>query len=69
MSTTVYMYIASKCFPVFQKLRTPARPTKDIADEDGDLDDFIVDDSDIDSDDDECDSSLTWLHNADTLFQ
>ena len=56
---------------VFQKLRKPARPAKDMAEEDDDTDDFI-NDSDIavsESDEDGCYPGLTWPHDADTLFQ
>ena len=56
-------------FSVFQKLRTPARPAKDIADEDEALSDFIVSDSDVESDEDAVYSRLTWLHDADSFFQ
>ena len=56
-------------FSVFQKLRTPARPAKDIDDEDEALSDFIVSDSDVESDEDAFYSRLTWLHDADSFFQ
>ena len=65
------VFSVSKCcfFSVFQKLRTPARPAKDIADEDEALSDFIVSDSDVESDEDAVYSRLTWLHDADSFFQ